>query len=132
MSVSPLFHISFLIFEALHLQQPSLTFKDSSDPTGNHALLFQLVFSLLWLPKGVHPHLRELFLRLTSIRSTSTSLRQPNMHPSRLLPRSVMPLLAFHIHLNPGFLILEPLIIFPVIWPFFLLLHLLFLYPWLL
>ena len=60
---------------------------------------------------------------------TSTSLREPNLHPFRLLLRPVMPLLAFHIHLDPGFLILEPLIIFLVIRIFFLpsLLH--HLYP---
>ena len=42
-----------------------------------------------------------------------------------------MLLLAFHIHLDPGFLILKPLIIFLVIRTFFLLLHLLLLFPWL-
>ena len=82
---TPHFRFSSLFFEALHLQQPSLTFKDLPDSTGG-ALLFQLVFSLLWLPKGAHPHLWGLFLRPTSIRSTSTSLRQPNMHPFHLLP----------------------------------------------
>ena len=119
--VRRLFVSDFLLcfLRPLHLQQPSLTFKDPTDPTGNRALLFQLVFSLLWLPKGAHPQLRELFLHLTSIRSTSTSLRQPNLYPFRLLPRPVIPLLAFHIHLDPGFLILEPLIIFLVIKIFF-------------
>ena len=42
-----------------------------------------------------------------------------------------MPLFSFHILLDPGFLILEPLIIFLVIRIFFLLLPLLLLYPWL-
>ena len=120
---------SLLFFEALYLQQPSLAFKDPVDPTGNRALLFQLVFSLLWLPKRAHPHLRGLFLHPTSIRSTSTSLKQSNLHPLRLLPRPVMPFLAFHIHLNPEFLILEPLIIFLVIRIFFLPLLLHHLYP---
>ena len=46
-------------------------------------------------------------------------LRLPNLHPFRLLPRSVMPLLAFHILLDPGFLILDPLIILLVIRIFF-------------
>ena len=52
------FIFSSLFFKALHLQQPSLTFKDLVDPTSNHALLFQSIFSLLWLPKGAHPHLQ--------------------------------------------------------------------------
>ena len=47
-----------------------------------------------------------------SIRSTSTSLRQPNLHPFHMLPRPVMLVLAFHIHLDSGFLILERMIIF--------------------
>ena len=46
-------------------------------------------------------------------------LRLPNLHPFHLLPRSVMPLLAFHILLHPGFLILDPLIIFLIIRIFF-------------
>ena len=116
------FKFSSLFLEALHLQQPSLTFKDPAYPTGNRALLFYLVFSLLWMPKGAHPHLCELFLHPTSIWSTSTSLNQPNLHPFCMLSRSVMPLISFPIHLDPRFLILEPLIILMVIRIFFFLL----------
>ena len=46
-------------------------------------------------------------------------LRLPNLHPFRLLPRPVIPLLAFHILLDPRFLVLDPLIIFLVIRIFF-------------
>ena len=46
-----------------------------------------------------HPHLTCLFLHPTSIRSISTSLKQPNLHPFCLLPRSIMSLFVFHIHL---------------------------------
>ena len=67
------------------------------------------MFSPLWLSKGAHLHLRELFVCPTSIKSTSTALKQLNLHPFCLLSRPVMSLLAFHIHLDPGFLILEPL-----------------------
>ena len=123
---------SSMFFEAFHLQQPSLTFKVRADSTSNCALLFQLVFSLLWLPKGAHPHLQELFLRPRSIRRTSTLLRHPNLHPFCLLPRPVMPLLAFHMHLDPRFMILAPLIIFLVIRVFFISLLLHHLYPLLL
>ena len=49
----------------------------------------------------------------------STSLRQPNLHTLLLLLRSEMPPLAFHIRLDPRFLILEPLIIFMIIRIFF-------------
>ena len=97
-------------------------FEETLWPSSNCILLIQLTllpFSLLWLAKGAPPHLWELFLRPTNIRSTSTSLRQPNLHPFRLLPRPIMPLLAFPIHLGLGFLIMEPLIIFPVIRTFF-------------
>ena len=59
--------------------------------------------SPLWLSKGAHLHLRELFLRPTSVRSTSIALKQPNLHPFRLLSRPVTPLLAFHIHQDLGF-----------------------------
>ena len=48
---------------------------------------FNWFFSFLWLPKRAHPHLLEIFLCPTSIRSTSTSLKQPNLHPFRMLPR---------------------------------------------
>ena len=41
--------------------------------------------------------------------------------PLQSLPKLVMSLHAFHIHMDHGFLILEPLIIFPVIRTFFLL-----------
>ena len=52
-----------------------------------------------------------------------------NMHPFCLLPRPVMLLLAFHIHMVHEFSILEPLITFLVIRIFFLplLLHHLYL-----
>ena len=40
------------------------------------------------------------------------ALKHPNLHPLCLLPKPVMPLLAFHIPLDPRFLIMEPLIIF--------------------
>ena len=49
----------------------------------------------------------------------SDALKHPNLHPLRLMPRPVMSLLAFHIPLDPGFLILEPMIIFLVIRIFF-------------
>ena len=71
---------------------------DSVVTPGNLFLLIQKFISLLsplWMSKGAHPNLRELFLRPTSIRSTFTSLRQPNLHSFRLLPRPVMPLLPF-------------------------------------
>ena len=55
------------------------------------------------------------------MRSTFVSLKQPNLPPLLLLPRPVMSLLALHIHLHLGSLILEPLIISLVIKTFFLL-----------
>ena len=81
---------------------------------------FSVDFLSLWRPKGAHPYLQELFLHPMSIRNTSTSLRQSNLYPFRLLLRPVMPLLAFHIHLDLRFFILEPLIIFLVMRIFFL------------
>ena len=63
---------------------------------------------------------RWVFLRPTSIRSISTSLGQLNLHLFHLLPRPLMPLLAFHIHSIHGFSILEHLIISLVIKIFFL------------
>ena len=81
------------------------------------------------LSQGAHPHLRKLFLRPVNMRSTFVSLKQPNLPPLLLLPRPIMSLLALHIHLHLGSLILEPLIISLVIKTFFLLLpfHLLYL-----
>ena len=73
----------------------------------------------LWLRKRAHPHLRGSFLRPTNMRSTFFSLKQPNLSSLLLLLRSVMSLLALHIHLHLGSLILEPLIIFMVIKTFF-------------
>ena len=86
-------------------------------------------FSSLWLLKGAHPRLRELFLHSTSTRSTFTSLKQPNLHPFCLLPKSIMPLLAFYIHPDLRFLIMKSLIIFLVIRILFLPLLLHHLYP---
>ena len=130
--------VLFFFFQLQHIWRSfsqSGTSKRPCGPLGNRILFIQLTllpFSLLWPENGAHLHLWGLFLRPTNIRSTSTSLRQPNLHPIRLLPRSVMLLLAFHIHLDPGFLIMEPLIIFPIIKTFFLPLPLLLLYPHLL
>ena len=56
------------------------------------------------------------------MRSTFVSLKQPNLPPLLLLRRPIMSLLALHIHLHLGSLILEPLIISLVIKTFFLLL----------
>ena len=81
------------------------------------------------LSQGAHPHLMESFLRSTNMRSTFVSLKQPNLPPLILLPRSVMFLLALHIHLHLGSLILKPLIIYLVIRTFFLLLSFRLLYP---
>ena len=72
------------------------------------------------LPQGAHPHLKGSFLRSANMRSTFVSLKQPNLPPLLLLPKSVMSLLALHIHLHLGSLILEPLIISLVIKTFFL------------
>ena len=80
------------------------------------------------LSQGPHPHLKGSFLRSVNMRSTFVSLKQPNLPPWLLLPRSVMSLLALHIHLDLGSLILEPLIISLVIKTFFLLLPFLLLY----
>ena len=55
------------------------------------------------------------------MKSTFVSLKQPNLPPLLLLPKPVMSLLALHIHLHLGSLILEPLIISLVIKTFFLL-----------
>ena len=81
------------------------------------------------LSQGAHPHLKRSFLSSTNMRSTFISLKQPNHLPLLLLPRPVMSLLALHIHLHLGSLILEPLIISLVIKTFFLILpfHLLYL-----
>ena len=81
------------------------------------------------LSQGAHPHLRGSFLHPVNMRSTFVSLKQPNIPPSLLLPRKVMSLLALHIHLHLGSLILEPLIISLVIKTFFLLLPFHRLYP---
>ena len=74
------------------------------------------------LSQGAHRHLKGSFLRPTNMRSTFVSLKQPNLPPLLLLPRPVMSLLALHIHLYLGSLILEPLIISLIIKTFFLLL----------
>ena len=65
----------------------------------------------LWLRKrvrvlsqGANPHLRGPFLRLTNMRSTFVSLKQPNLPPLLLLPRPIMFLLALLIHLQPWIL----------------------------
>ena len=74
------------------------------------------------LSQGAHPHLRGSFLRSVNMRSTFVSLKQPNLPQLLILPKPVMSLLALHIHLHLGSLILEPLIISLVIKTFFLLL----------
>ena len=81
------------------------------------------------MSQGVHSHLRGSFLRPVNMRSTFVSLKQPNLPLLLLLPRPVMSLIALHIHLHLGSLILEPLIISLVVNIFFLLLpfHLLYL-----
>ena len=71
------------------------------------------------LSQGAHPHLRGSFIHLANMRSTFVSLKQPNLPPLLLLPRSVMSLLVLHIHQHLGSLILEPLIISLVIKTFF-------------
>ena len=81
------------------------------------------------LSQGAHPHLRGSFLRPTNMRSIFVSLKQSNLPPLFLLPRSVMFLLVLHIHLHLGSLILEHLIISLVIKTFFLLLPFRLLYP---
>ena len=92
-----------------------------------------LLLLLIWLSlliiqhvqvqsQGVHPQLRGSFLRPVNMRSTFVSLKQPNLPPLLLLRRPLMSLLALHIHLHLGSLILEPLIISLVIKTFFLLL----------
>ena len=81
------------------------------------------------LSQGAHPHLRGSFLRSVNMRSTFVSLKQPNLPPLLLLPRPIMSLLALHIHLHLGSLILESLIIPLVIKTFFLLLPFRLLYP---
>ena len=81
------------------------------------------------LSQGAHPHLKGSFLRPTNMRSTFISLKQPNLPLLLLLPRLVMSLLALHIHIHLGSLILEPLIISLVIKTFFLLLPFRLLYP---
>ena len=74
-------------------------------------------FSLIWLPKGAHQHLWELFLHPTSIRSTSTSLKKPNLHPFHLLLKPIILMLVLHIpyRLVHRFSIPEPLTISLVI-----------------
>ena len=110
--------LSWLFPIAQHPPQTSLTFRNVFN-LNTLIFLVDLVgfvgFSLLWLSKGVHPHLRELFLGPTSIRSTFTSLRQPNLHAFSMLTKPVICVLAFHIHLVHGFSILEPVITFMVI-----------------
>ena len=59
------------------------------------------------------------FLCPMNTRSTFVSLKQPNLPSLLLLPRLVMSLLALHIHLHLGSLILEPQIIYLVIKTFF-------------
>ena len=80
------------------------------------------------LSQGAHPHLRGSFLRPTNM-SIFVSLKQLNLPPLLLLPRSVMSLFVLHIHLHLGSLILEHLIISLVIKTFFLLLPFRLLYP---
>ena len=81
-------------------------------------LIIQLVRVL---SQGTHPHLRGSFLSPGNMRSTFVSLKQPNLPTLLLLPRPIMSLLALHIHLHLGSLILEPMIISLVINIFFLL-----------
>ena len=101
-----------------------------------HALLIWISLLILYslylrLRVQVYPHLRESFLRPTSSRSTFASLTHPNLHLLHLLSRPIMHLLAFHTHhyLAPGFSILKPMIIFPIIRIFSLILLLPLLYP---
>ena len=72
------------------------------------------------LSQRAHPHFRGSFLHPVNTRSTFVSLKQPNLPPLLLLPRPVMSLLALHIHLHLGSLILKPLIISLVIKTYFL------------
>ena len=92
-------------------------------------LIIMLIWlSLLIIPRvrvmsqGAPLHLRGSFLRSTNMRSTFVSLKQPHLLPLLLLPRPIMSLLALHIHLHLGSVILEPLIISLVIKTIFLLL----------
>ena len=78
-----------------------------------------IIQHIRFLSQGAHSHLRGSFLRPVNMRSTFVSLKQPNLPPLLLLSRPVMSLLALHIHLHLGSLILEPLIISLVIKPFF-------------
>ena len=95
--------------------------------------MVDLLVLLIWLSlliiqhvrvlyQGCHLHLRGSFLHSTNMRSTFVPLKQPNLPPLLLLPRPVMSMLALHIHLHLGSLILEPLIISLVLKTFFLLL----------
>ena len=67
-----------------------------------HALLIWLNLLILLIlrlrvrasPEEAHTHLRESFLRPTSMRITSASLKQQNLHLLHLLPRLVMPLMS--------------------------------------
>ena len=77
-----------------------------------------IIQQVRFLSQGAPPHLKGSFLRPANM-STFVSLKQPNLPPLLLLPRSVMSLLALHIHLHLGSLILEPLIISLVIQTFF-------------
>ena len=81
------------------------------------------------LSQEAPPHLWGSFLRPANMRSTFVSLKQPNLPPLIMLPRPVMSLLALHIHLHRGSLILEPQILSLVIKTFFLLLPFRLLYP---
>ena len=99
-------------------------------------LIIMLIWlSLLIIPRvlvmsqGAPLHLRGSFLRSTNMRSTFVSLKQLYLPPLLLLPRPIMSLLALHIHLHLGSVILEPLIISLVIKTIFLLLSFRLLYP---
>ena len=81
------------------------------------------------LSQEAHPHLKGSFLRPANMKSTLVSLKQPNLPPLLLLPKPVMSLLALHIHLHLGSLILESLSISLIIKTFFLLLPFYLLYP---
>ena len=92
-------------------------------------LSFMIIQRVRVLSHGAPPHLKGSFLRPENMRSTFVSLKQTNLLSLLLLPRPVMSLLALHIHLHLGSLILEPLIISLVIKTFFLLLPFRLLYP---
>ena len=92
-----------------------------------HSLL--IIQRVRVLSQGAHPHLRGSFLHPANMRSTFVSLKQPNLPPLLLLLRPIMSLLALHIYLHLGSLILEPLIISLVTKTFFLLLPFRLLYP---